>query len=240
MEYLQRAFQAVQRNLSSLGLYLVIVVGASAAGTALFTALGISGDTVRGNVRLFACAVAVDLLLVLANAIAQAIVFSRFAKDMDRPLWRMRDDREALRRYFLLWLAFNGVVFLLNLLSYDVPILIDNEEFGAIPQLLALFAVALYIPLGAAMMFHGTADWRRIPESLGPYGRHFAKVMLVCCAAGFLYLMMLDAALRMKEHPLLRLVVDVILGYGDCVIFCAAWMICMHDRQNPEDSSFDF
>jgi hypothetical protein len=241
LEYLKKAFQAVERNVFSLGLYLVIVVGARTAGTALRSALGLSEESARGNPFLFFCAAGTDAFLAAACAAAQTVVFSRFAKDMDRPLWRMRDDREALRRYFLLWLILNGIIYLLFLLSSDLPLLLDNEDAGAIPRWLLLFALAVYIPLGAGMMFQQTTDWRKMTEGLAPYGRQFGKILLVCCFSAILFLLHLTLLIEgLASQPLLRVAVEVILCYFDCAIFCAAWVICMHDRQNPEDSSFEF
>jgi hypothetical protein len=171
LEIVQRAVQAVQRNLFALGLYLLITVTASAAGITVSHALGSSEESAFSKGTLFFCGVGIDACLAIASAVAQAIVFSRFAKDIDRPLWRIQDDREALQRYFLLWIVLNACLSVLGLLSMDVPQLLDNEGFGFFPRWLFLFANAVYIPLGAAMMFMRTANWRNIGEALVPHHR---------------------------------------------------------------------
>lgn len=240
MEILQRAIQAVQRNLSALGLYLLITVGTSAAGTAAYGVLGSPEESAYGKGTLFLCGLAIDALLTVAYAGAQTIGFARFAKDMDRPLWRIRDDREALQRYFLMWVLLNACIMALKQLSFDVPALFDNEDMGIFPGWLLLFAAAVCTPLGAAMMFQRTADWRKIGEVLTPYRRQFPKIFMLCCLNGILFLFMLALVAGIASQPGLRLVIDVIFGYFDCVVFCAAWFICILDRQTPEDTDFEF
>ena len=240
MEILQQAIRAVQRNLHTLGLYLLVTFAANAVGVAAFAALGSPGESALGKELLFLCGLGIDVCFALVYSVAQAILFSRIAKDIDRPVWRIRDDREALRRYFFLWLILNGCVYLLKQLSSDVPALLDNQEIGFIPSLLLLFATAVYIPLGAAMMFQGTVKWRGLPEALSPYRRQFAKAFLLCCFGGILFLLMILLVERTESQPWLRVVIGIIFNYFDCVIFCAAWLICMLDRQNPEDAGFEF
>ena len=240
MEILQRAIQAVQRNLSALGLYLVITVAASATSTAVYQALGSPEESAFSKGTLFLFGMGFDVCMTLVYAAAQAVVFSRFAKDIDRPLWRIRDDREALQRYFLPWLVLNACLFLLKQLSFDVPALLGNDTIGFFPSWLLLFAAAVYLPLGAAMMFLRTADWRNIGEALAPYRRQFGKTFALCCINGILFLFMLALVDRIKGQPWLGLLADIIFGYFDCVIFCAAWLICMFDRQTPENIGFDF
>jgi len=240
LEILQRAIQAVQRNLFALALYLLITVGASAAGTAVNGVLGSPQESAYSKGTLFLCGLAIAAFLTVACAAAQTIAFARFAKDMDRPLWRIRDDREALQRYFLLWLFLNACVTALQQLSFSVSALFDNDDMGIVPGWLLMFASAVCTPLGAAMMFHRTADWRKIGEVLTPYRRQFSKILMLCCLNGILFLFMLALLFMTASQPWVRLAIDVIFGYFDCVVFCAAWFICMLDRQAPEDTDFEF
>jgi len=240
LEIVQRSIQAVQRNLSALGLYLLITVAASAAGIAVSQTLGTPENSSFSKGTLFLCSVGIDAFLAVASAVAQAIVFSRFAKDIDRPLWRIRDDREALQRYFLPWLVLNVCLCVLTLLTVDVPRLIDNERFGFFAGWLLLFANAVYIPLGAAMMFMRTADWRNIGEALAPYRRQFGKAFALCLVTGFLFLLMIALIPPKGVQLVPGVFLGIVFGYFDCVIFCAAWLICMLDRQTPEDIDFEF
>ena len=240
MEILQRAIQAVQRNLSALGLYLLITVTASAAGITISHALGPPEKSAFSKGTLFLCGVGIDAGLAIASAVAQAIVFSRFAKEIDRPLWRIQDDREAVQRYFLLWIVLNACLSVLNLLSVDVPQLLDNEGFGFFPRWLLLFANAVYIPLGAAMMFMRTTNWRNIGEALAPYRRQFGKAFALCLITGFLFLLMIALIPPTGLQLWPGILISVIFSYFDCVIFCAAWLICMFDRQTPENIDFEF
>lgn len=240
MEIVQRSIQAVQRNLSALGLYLLITVAANAAGIAVSQILGTPEKSSFSKETLFLCSVGIDAFLAVASTVAQAIVFSRFAKDIDRPLWRIRDDREALQRYFLLWLLLNACVVVLKQLSFDVPALLGNESIGFFPTWLLLFATAVYVPLGAAMMFMRTADWRNIGEALAPYRRQFGKAFALCLVTGFLFLLMIALIPPKGVQIVPGVFLGIVFGYFDCVIFCAAWLICMLDRQTPEDIDFEF
>jgi hypothetical protein len=184
--------------------------------------------------------VGLDAFLVFCYAAAQAVAFSQLGKEIDRPLWKIADYWEALRRYFPVWMALNGVVILLNMLTFVVPPLIDNEEFGRLPFWLLVFASATYIPVGAAIMFCRKFEWRTLGEALGPLRRQLPTTLIVLCLNGFLFFFFLSLIVQTASQNWIRPVIDIISGYFDCVVFAATWLICMLDRQTPEEVDLDF
>ncbi len=240
MEIFQKAIQAVQRNVSALGVYLLAMVAVNGLAMGVYKLIGPPGESSYSKKTVLVCTIGVYVFLAVASAAAQSVVFSRFAKDIDRPLWRSAGDGESLRLYFPLWIVLNASVYVMNFLAFDLCALLDNEEIGVLPRWLLLFSVATYIPIGAAVMFNRNVTWRNLGEALSPLLRQFAKFLMLCCATGILFVFMLSLAAGASSQPALHLVIDVIFSYFDCVIFCAAWHICIIDRQNPEDSNFDF
>jgi hypothetical protein len=240
LEILQKSVQAVQRNIAALALYIAVIACSSAFSWILYDHLGLPDKTSYPKVAYLIITLCVDAVLGVAAAFAQAVVFSRFAKDIDRPLWRMDGDMEAIRRYFPLWFALNVVVLVLKTFAFSLPAIFESENSGAFARWLLLAAVVTYIPLGAAMMFHKGSSWREFAETLAPYRRQFPKVLMLCCINGVLFMMMLSLLPDAMDKPLARVAIDVVSSYFDCVIFCAAWLICILDRQNPVEDDFEF
>ncbi len=240
VDILVQATHAVQRNLPALATYLGITVVASLAGHAVNRAIlhGDENPTITAGLMFYEFAI--NAVLMLVTAFAQAIVFARMGREIDKPLWKVGGDREALRLYFPTWLALNAIVVILYELGYVVPAYFEMEALGVFPQLLLLGAAAFYIPVGASLMFHRKVEWAKIGESLGPLQRQLPKTLLIACFAGGLFLLNHLLAIQTLSEPVVQLLVDIIFGYFDCVIFAAAWLVCIIDRQNPEEMDFEF
>ena len=234
-----RAVQSVQRNLSALAVYLVITVGSSTLATVVNNLVTPPGSPpAHGSALIYE--LALNAFLVLTAAAAQAIVFARMGKEMDRPLWKIGGDREALRRYFPLWAVLNAVIMIFNLLAFEVPAYFEEERLGFIPFWMLIVAVSAYIPLGTAIMFHRGFEWRKLGEGLTPLRRQLGKTLLVMLAGAILFFFYLSLLAQTDSQRWLRPVIDVIYGYFDCVLFSATWIICIFERQMPPEIDLDF
>ena len=240
MNIFSQAIQAVQRNLAAFGLYIMITVGAGLAVVCGNYLMGDPGPDTAWTAPLLLYEFAVDLALVAATAFAQSIVFSRFGKEMDRPLWKVAGDLEALRRYFKLWFVLNVVVVVCFKLAIFLPILLGDDRYQGGLLWLFVFTAAACVPVGAAIMFSREFHWRTLAESLAPFRRQIGKAALLFCANGLFLFFFLALLIPTEEHPWLRPVVDVISSYFDCVIFAATWQVCRLDRDAPSETDLEF
>ncbi len=187
-----------------------------------------------------------QIALAAAIAAVQAIVFARIGKDIDRPLWKCSDDLDALRRFFLPWLLLN--------LGYtaiaEVGSLAIRNDLGALFQLtemLRLFYMLLYLPIGACIMYWGRLDWNELGETLRPIVRQFALVLnvfLLQLAQHFVNLE-LSIVLQGKDPATLSYVLFFALGAMpitllELLAFVAMWHVLMINRNAPEDEDEDF
>jgi hypothetical protein len=232
--------RAVQRNLVALGLYLAITVGAGAVMLATNYLMGDTGGEPRRDLGVFLYEIAANIVLIACVAAAQAMAFARLGKDIDRPLWKVSGDREALARYFLLWLILNAVVMVLREIAIWLPVLVDDERIGGLPSWLFAFAAVVYLPIGAAIMFRRGFAWREFGEALAPFRRQLPKTAVVLLFNGILFFFTLSLIVQTESQKWLGPAIDAISGYFECVVFSAVWLICMLDRQTPEEIDLEF
>ncbi len=263
MDILLQAVKAVQRNVPALGLYLLFTVPASALVLAGNLWMGDTNPDAPVTAAMLAYEVAGDAFLIVVYAFAQSIVFSRMGRLIDRPLWKCQGDGEALKRYFPLWVLLNIVALGSQRLVTWVPALMDNEAAAAPMFWMMAFVIAVYVPVGAAIMFAGRPEWglgstrtlypkpqtpnpkphtwSKLGEALVPLGRQWPKALVVCFFGGATYMLLTFLVIWQPEPQRWLLpALDVVAGYFDCLIFCATWLICMFDRQAPQDGDIDY
>jgi hypothetical protein len=241
LDILLKAVLAVQRNVPALGLYLLFTVPASALVLVGNIWMGGTNPDAPVNAAMLAYEVAANAFLVVVYAFAQSIVFSRMGRLLDRPLWKCPGDREALKRYFPLWVLLNIIAVGSQRLMTWVPALMDNEAAAGPMVWIMAIVMAVYLPFGAAIMFAGRPEWRELGEALGPLGRQWPKALSVCFFSGATYMLLMLLVTAQPESQRWPLpAIDVIAGYFDCLIFCATWLICMYDRQAPQDDDVDY
>lgn len=240
VDILLQAIQAVQRNISALGLYLLFTVPASALVLAGNVWMGTPVPDAPLTFGILVYEVVCSALLVGMYALAQALAFSRMGRAIDRPLWKCPGDREALKRYFPLWLLLNIVAVLSQHLGAWIPAVMDNEAATMPMFWLMALVMATYLPFGAAIMFAGRPEWSRLGESLAPLGRQWPKTLSICLFSGVVYILLIVLIMQNQEQKWIQPVLDVISGYFDCLIFAATWLVCIMDRQTPQDDDFDY
>ena len=249
MQYLREAAQDVQRNLAAFLLYAAIfAVAHTLSELALLPFHPGKGEEPLQTFRLIE--VLIFLLFIHAIAFAQTIAFSRLGRDIDRPLWKVRTDGDALKRFFMMWALFN--------LTSNGLLHLSNSDFGggdaiAINTLLlyaGFAALMVCVPFGACIMFTGRVSSRTIGESLAPLGRQpgrtgtvFALVLLQMLAV-FLFALVLAGNDAQQPSLAARLVIPLVSGavqvYLECLAFAATWHLCMVDRETVDEIDLDF
>ena len=246
MRFLREAIDAVQENLSSLALYLAITVSGGCLQMG-YTAIVWHFDLDTTHERAVETgALLAALILVAVWAFAKALAFSRMGRELDKPLWKVKGDWEAVRRFFGLW-------FLLDLVClssvYCTGRLMAMEQGGGAAALYFVYFLlsVVSLPIGACIMFAGRADLRRMGEILAPLARELPRtlVVLLFSAAQFLLIDGLgNEAYDRGAAPVFLVttfaVLNVIGGYCECVVFAGTWLLCKADRDTVREDDFDF
>ncbi len=249
MQYVREAAQAVQRNLTSFLLYAAIL-----GVLDILTILALApfepgkGEPVTLTFRLLD--VGQLLVAVHVGAFAQTVVFSRLGRDIDRPLWKVRTDGEALKRFFMMWALINLTAYgLYRLAAMDF----GDGDVTVINYLLlftGLAALLVSIPFGACIMFTGRVSSRTIGESLAPLTRQPGRTSVIF-AIVLVQLILFDVTRQLlvsggDAGPSLLarigvgLTSDILQTYLDCLVFAATWQLCMVDRDTVDEIDIDF
>lgn len=242
-DILRDGLKSVQRNQR-----LVLVFALACAGLDLAVRLVELPLLPNGLDEAPPWAINVDLLIQVAYAAIYsalvAIVFARLGKDIDRPLWKCRDDRDALQRFFMLWLIIN--LFFLVLLRFQ-RIAMNNElvDVALTLEFLKMTTYIIAYPAGVCIMYSGALDWSRLGESLKPIARKFdlAFAVLVVNFSGYIAL---TVGIFVGEETLSELgqlflapVLVFLISLLDCLVFAATWRVCMVHRDEPEEDNDD-
>lgn len=250
MEILRDAAQAVQRNLSALFQYLAFIAGYSLMMSALrvyvLSRFGPEDASMLKNISVLAVLLAGTAWI----AAAQALVFTRMGREIDKPLWKVRDAAEGFRRFYMLWFEFNLIVHTLNwvlIVNVDSPAF---QVFKLVALLAFLSAAIVLVPFGACIMFHGRFSWETLGESLAPLAKQFPRALPIFLVTFIQIYLGFYIGVRLEpdtaEPTLLdlttaiQLATDVALGYLDCLAFAATWLVCVVDRESPDEIDLDF
>jgi len=238
---LSSAFLALQRNLGPLLFYLcvgfVVYSGRLAIDTLVIKPMG--EDISETFIRFYG--ILVDIVAVAIIALAQTIAFSRIGRDIDRPMWRVEDDREALRRFYGLWLLLGlGNIAALRIL--DIAAASTGEESTRfLLAMLWLSGAVLIVPVGSSVMFYGHVKREEVGEALSTMLQHIPYVLLFSVIGiffGFMFIG-LQPDLPLWARPALA-IAD---AYLDCFLFTCMWLVCIYHRdefQHPDNQDFDF
>lgn len=249
MQYLREAAQDVQRNLSAL-LIFVAIFGVTQIVTTFVTFPFEPADAASQGRMPLALDIAILLVFVHVIAFAQTIAFSRLGREIDKPLWKVRTDGDALKRFFMMWALMN--------LTANGFLRVGNMDFGGgdaaainvMLSFMALGAFILIIPVGACVMFTGHASSRNLGEALAPLSRQPARtgtVLLIMIVEQFTVFFFFSAMVGPEGQmpPLLvRLGFEMASGivqvYLECLAFAATWHLCMVDRETVDEIDLDF
>jgi hypothetical protein len=189
----------------------------------------------------------IRIVIAAIAAFADTVFLSRIGREIDKPYWRIPDDREALRRFYRLWLLLG--------LSTLVFVQIIERITGGDPTHPAGFflfiSLILWVVLlhafGSAVMFHGKVAREEVNEAFGVMSRQAGLIMGLCFFGIFaaFTLSLADAMIAAGALPLpaevaasgLLASVD---GYVSCLIFTYVWLVCKYDRDEYERDGEDF
>lgn len=235
---LSHAVRALQRNVSALLIYGSLTVAFQVLRL-LCEDLVVSPSEDSLDPRwVSAYRFSADILGMLALALAQTLAYARIGRDMDRPLWKIADDWDALRRFFQFWLVIDLAV----LAIIRVPELLPGDE--AAIQLFVYFyiaASAMAVPFGAAVMFTGRAGAAEIREAANMLADRLpqaAGIIAAGCLVNFTFFVMLVSPGFPHWATPFLVAVD---AYLSCLFFAYTWLVCIQHRdEDSHDTDFDF
>lgn len=259
MSLISGAEQALVRNWRSVLFYVVACVVIVAiyrvasnemdralAGIALPTAAQLEaihpkpGWYIGG--KLFA-----DIAIACLVAAFQAAAYARLGRDIDKPLWKCQDDRDAIMRFSVIWVMFNLLNFALFQLQSTLSAQ-DLESASVIVGFVALLWNLLYVPTGVCLMHHGGLKNLNLGEALMPM-LHFLPRTLLLMGLGFLQLVLFDLLVfsvseSMRGLPWVIGAFNVPIIYLECLGVAIMWMTCSEYRviaaTQEDDDDFDF
>jgi hypothetical protein len=248
LTFIQAAFASVNRNLGAAALYIGVVIAAHMAFLAGGIALGYKppaeGEVVPFHIQAYH--LVGQILLAGIVAAAQAVAFSRMGKEIDRPLWRVANDRDALRRFFQLWLTLN----LLMVVLEQLATLAGGNGWGPLLQLILLLYMlffVLLVPVGACIMFSGAVVRKELVRNLAPLGEQLPRTLLLILfgVIQFGFLLWLGGYRHAHRDDTgtfmaVAAIVGVAAAYVDCLVFAGAWHMCIEHRNADQDVDFDF
>ncbi len=241
MAILRAAFQALQRNYGPLLFYIAVVFAVYSATLSLHTlVIAPRAEELGENIRSL-YSLGIDIAAVALIALAQTIAFSRIGREIDKPMWRVADDFDAVRLFYKLWLLL-GLVDLSVLRFRDILLArADEESLQLILLMMWPTVVALLLPLGSAVMFYGRVGRQEVGEAVSTMMHQFPYTLLIVIVGllSVLFLTNLQLDLQPWGWPALA-IAD---AYIDCLLFASMWLVCIYHRdeyEHPDDEDFNF
>ncbi len=250
LQLLTGTFRAVLRNYDAVGLYVVLSAGISSVKRSVDILIKSGTIPLADEVLMQTYRFASDLFIAAGIAAASAIAFARMGCEIDRPMWKVKNDLAALNRFFVLW-------FIIGLLMLTFLRLLERfagpDPVGGVADALrmAFFLWWLVaVPFGACVMFSGRLQWSNLADDLKPLAGQFRLTLLILFV-NFLsfvgYLLVIDfLATRpeLQSKIWLSALIDVPFCLVDCFVFAGTWLICMEHRRRIEEErdhiDFDF
>lgn len=186
-----------------------------------------------------------DVLLLLGVSAAQAVFFAMLGREMDRPLWRCLGHRDALSRFFVVWLLANGIIVLLIRLQVRAAVA-NLPELMVFLELLNFFATILLPMVAASVMYQGRLVWSQLGEAFAPFlqfpGLVF-PVIFVHLTAYLTHAVLGGLMAGGGLSPLAQTLLILPVAFLDILAFAAMWRVCMHQRDHghrPDADPYDF
>ena len=189
-----------------------------------------------------------DLVFVSIITVTQCIIFMRFGRVIDNPLWKCEDDKEALARFFVLWLMLNLFLNLINQFE-EKAILNESADLSAFLNVIFIGGVIFLIPVGTSIMHWGRLEWSEVGVALRAITRHFEKTLPVLMLgflsfllAPILFLILSPIHGQLNLKLLVPTLAIIIPAAIELLAFTVMWQVCMIHRDTPpeENNDFDF
>lgn len=255
MNFYREAALALRQNTAPAIMY--IAFGAALAGIDTAVDLFVLAPSAQDAPDRFLSLIiiATSIGLVALSSVANTVFFARIGREMDKPNWRVSDDREAMRLFYRLWLLL-GLLTLVYIRLFE-QLLPDAPDAGTLLIFLCSFFVwaTLLNVFGAFVMFYGRAGKEEITQALRTMGHHLGPILAVSLLGLLAGLVLYDAHFRAvvvgrdasamtTTDYAARFLIDILIGAADslvsCFIFAYAWLVCIFHRDHFEEPGDDF
>jgi hypothetical protein len=187
------------------------------------------------------------IVLVALFALADSVLLARIGREIDKPYWRVATDRDALARFYKLWLLLH-LANLMYLQLMEQVFGVGSEDSASFLLFLSyLVWVVILLAFGTTVMFCGRTGSDEMSEALNIMSRHVTLIMIMCLVGAFAGLMLHQVywTLAGGESALaIKLGVNAGLaavdGYVSCLLFAFMWLVCRYDRDHFETDREDF
>lgn len=236
------AFQSLKRSPALVAGYALVCCSSEYLVQLLLPLLPESTPDLEGPAWVRMAALAALVVHAVILSAAQAVFFARLGKSIDNPLWKCEDDREALRRFFSIWLVLNMLV----LLIIRLMTITREQEFESASLMLELslmFGFALFFPAGASIMYAKVERWQDTPAALRTISSQFGLSLMVMCIGflSFSYMLLMQELLGSEAGTIVPIVViSAPVTILDCLSFAAMWRVCMIHRDSPPEEDLSF
>jgi len=185
-----------------------------------------------------------QLVIVTMAALIQTIVLARLGKAIDIPLWKCRDDREALRRYFLLWALVNLGYVTLDQFASNAYQAGSIDMAYSLLMLIFMYTVIVF-PLAVCLMYAGRFSSLEVSEIFAPLTRNLALTgtVFLLLAMSFMIHVAL-APIAVQQESLIREMIGASLltlplALIELFVFAAVWRLCMYHRDTAYQDEGD-
>ena len=230
---LRDAFRAVHENVGALLLFLMVDMPLTfvvAAGNEFYLEprREAMDERVLGLVQ-----IGIDVLQVFVYAAIVSIVFSRLARNIDRPLWKVHGDGDALARFFPMWLllTFICVAFLRFGQTFFES---GQEDFGGVLQVIGMLLITMVIPFGAIVTFLGNGRGEDLRVAVSILPRVIDRFLLAMLIGFFQFNLMAELYTSEGTEYWMRPLIAALDVYMDCVVFSYIFLACREQRDLEE------
>jgi hypothetical protein len=241
---LRDAFRALHEHPFPLAIYILGMAALDyfLRGVALLAGYPVGSDAldVELSPKLDALSYGLDIFLAGAASVLMCVAFSRLGRELDKPLWKVRGDWEAIRRFFALWFLLNLATLTLYRIAGSRVAASSDSVVAELLFLAFLVVQAMVVPVGACIMFGGGLRWKDLAEHLHPLVRNLPQVLPVLGVSLLSLLVVISVIPFLVNLIWLVPLVNIISSYVDCLVFVAMWLICMMHRDTFEDIDLDF
>lgn len=238
---IKEAFAAVQRNRRSLLLYVAIIFGLHSVKLLCDYFLGQVAEAEIPPTVEHAYAFVSDIVAAAVYAVAQCTAFARIGREMDRPFWKIEGDGEALRRFFKLWFLLDLAGILLLRIVDGYASELDGESISVVLFFFWIIIAVLLVPFGASVMFYGQVGKEEVLRAATTLIDQLPRTMLVLLMGYVIASIVIGIQMAGILPPWATPSLAILDGFGDCLIFCAVWLICIYHRdEDAEGPDLDF
>lgn len=189
-----------------------------------------------------------ELLLCTFLGALQSVIFARLGVILEFPIWRCKNDKEALRRFFLLWFGINAGLITIN----RVANILSEKGISDLALFLGgigLIANIVYLPLAVCWMYSGErlSENDSIFRVFRPITRQWGETLgmwAILSVSLFVALFLLGLPILQEASiftVIIKTLIIIPLAGIDIIVFCWTWLLCIQCRIQglDEDISLD-